>query len=353
MLGIPARYLKEIYIRNIGIVIVAAIIPSVMPEIADGHSGPTMYLKSYVYTFLFWQGDYKILCWFRRLYPSIGDTMKRLGLTIVVATLYTLSVETVLGFGLSHLGFDEPFSMATVFDHAGIDFTATLIVGTLYESNYFFHNWKRTLVETEKLKTQNLKSQLDVLKNQISPHFLFNSLNTLIALIQEDPKVATDFTEELSKVYRYILLYKNKELVPLKTELDFTKSFTFLLKMRFSEGVRFNYNVDERYLNHSIAPLTLQMLIENAIKHNVTSLGNPLVVDIYVENGQSIVVRNNLQLKHHVNDSTHTGLVNIQKRYSYLSDLPVDIIKTNKYFMVSLPLLKVEPTESELVVEEG
>lgn len=201
----------------------------------------------------------------------------------------------------------------------------------------------------EKLKSQQLKSELSVLRNQISPHFLFNSLNTLVTLIHENQDRAAEFTEKLSQVYRYILQYKESEKVELRAELEFTQAYYFLMKMRFEDGLEMKFQIPEHLHEHGIAPLTLQMLVENAIKHNIVSTNKPLIIDIYSENDSSLIIRNNLQLKRSVQDSTKTGLKNIKKRYSYLvEDKSVDIIETREHFMVALPLL--EPSKEIEVI---
>ncbi len=162
----------------------------------------------------------------------------------------------------------------------------TFIVGTLYEAGYFFNRWKKQVLETEEIKSRQLRTELDVLKSQLSPHFLFNILNTLIALIHENPNQAAKFTEKLSNVYRYTLAHHDREVVRLSTELEFTDAYHFLLKMRFEEGIVMNIDFPEEMKSIHIAPLTLQLLLENAVKHNILSLHKPLIIDIYSENGK-------------------------------------------------------------------
>ncbi len=182
----------------------------------------------------------------------------------------------------------------------------------------------------------------------MSPHFLFNSLNTLTTLIAENQKTAIDFTEKLSEVYRYILQNREKELVSLKDELDFVRSYVFLLQMRYPENLSVDFSIDERHLKQSIPPLTLQILVENAIKHNAISKAHPLKIDIYVDNGKSVVVRNNLQLKKTIEKSTKTGLSNIRKRYQYFGKRNIDIINTATNFLVAAPLLDLSNESDQL-----
>jgi LytS/YehU family sensor histidine kinase len=217
----------------------------------------------------------------------------------------------------------------------------TLVVGTLYESGYLFYKWRAQAIEIEALKTRQLRTELDVLKNQVSPHFLFNSLNTLVTLIHEDPHQAERFTKDLSAVYRYILQHKEKEVVDLGTELDFTEAYIHLMKVRFEESLRITVNVAPEHRALLVAPLTLQLLLENALKHNVASLAHPLTVDIHVEEGRTLVVRNNLRQRQGTVDGTGTGLTNVKQRYAILSDRPVDVIETREHFLVALPLMEL------------
>jgi LytS/YehU family sensor histidine kinase len=220
-------------------------------------------------------------------------------------------------------------------------FSATALIATLYEAGYFFGMWKRQAIEAEALKSRQLRAELDTLRNQVSPHFLFNSLNTLVALIPEEPAQAVTFTKALSQVYRYILQHKEKEVVDLGTELDFTEAYIHLMKVRFEDALRITVEVSPDHRRLLVAPLSLQLLVENALKHNVASVAHPLHVDIHVENGRTLVVRNNLRRRQGSVEGTGTGLSNVKQRYAILSDRPVDVIETRDHFLVALPLLEL------------
>ncbi|NJO00257.1 MAG: histidine kinase [Bacteroidia bacterium] len=295
-----------------------------------------------LHTFAFWQGNALILLRLRRIFQDYNYTHIRIFYTILAASAYTIVASYGLTCILYMIGANDGscLELQNFVNKLRMDFALTALVGTIYESTYFFQKWKQSMVEAEKLKSQHIQSQFEVLKNQVSPHFLFNSLNTLITIIPENPELAVEFTEKLSKVYRYILQNKDKELVPLSTELSFVKSYVFLLKIRFGDNLTVNYDIDTTYLNDYVAPLTLQMLVENAIKHNIISVDKPLQIHIYVENGTSVIVKNNLQLKTLIHSSTKVGLNNIKQRYYYLSHQAVDIITTTQNFLVALPLIK-------------
>ncbi|WP_181304310.1 sensor histidine kinase [Rufibacter sp. XAAS-G3-1] len=213
-----------------------------------------------------------------------------------------------------------------------------LFVHFIRSGIYFYNQWHRYLMQSEKLKKETIKVQFESLKQQVNPHFLFNSLNALTSLIYKDQDLAAKFVEQLSKVYRYVLENKDKELVSLHTELDFIYSYLFLLKIRFRENLRVNMDVPDDLLHLQVAPLTMQLLMENAIKHNIVSRDEPLFIDVYVE-GDYIIIKNNLQLRESHEESTGVGLKNIINRYKFITDKKVDVEVTASTFIAKLPLL--------------
>lgn len=196
------------------------------------------------------------------------------------------------------------------------------------------------LLETkaETLEKEKTLVQYESLKQQLNPHFLFNSLTSLRSLIKSDTKQATGFLDGLSKVYRYVLKSGDQELVPLQSELEFVKVFIELQKTRFGEGLQANITIAGDSLNRYIAPVSLQNLVENAIKHNTTDKDSPLVIDIYTD-ADYIVVRNNLQKYHIVETSNKKGLAGLQTLYRYYTGKPIEITSDENYFIVKIPLL--------------
>lgn len=206
---------------------------------------------------------------------------------------------------------------------------------------YFLEKKKRTFEQEiikETTKAETATAQFETLKNQLDPHFLFNSLNVLTGLIEENPEKAIDFTTALSKIYRYLLEQKDKEVVPLEDEIKFAKTYINLLKLRFENSIHFHLNLIEFNENEYIIPLSLQILLENTIKHNIATEVKPLKIRIYKEN-QYLVVENSFQLKETIKDSTGVGLNNIEKRYQLISKRTITISQTNEKFKVSLPIL--------------
>lgn len=192
------------------------------------------------------------------------------------------------------------------------------------------------------LQKANLQSQFEVLKQQVNPHFLFNSLNVLVSLIKTDPDLAESFTEKLSKVYRYVLENKEKDVVTLGTELDFIHSYVFLLNIRFTGKIGVKIEVGSDKSGMLILPMALQILIENAIKHNAFSKTNPLRIEISVDKGDSLVVKNNIQARENHIQSTGIGLTNIRNRYKLISDKILVFEKTETEYIARIPLIAGE-----------
>ncbi|MBE0638945.1 MAG: PAS domain S-box protein [Bacteroidales bacterium] len=197
-----------------------------------------------------------------------------------------------------------------------------------------------------KMQKENLQSQFEVLKQQVNPHFLFNSLNVLTSLIKIDPDLAESFTERLSKVYRYVLENKEKDVVSLSTELEFLNSYLFLLEIRFMKKLFIEINIDKAYYDYQILPIAIQLIIENAIKHNTFSKIQPLKIEIFVDDKQRLNIINNLNLRETKLVSTGVGLENINRRYALVCDQKPEFIKTNDQFIAKLPLLKSDKIET-------
>mgnify|MGYP003464659278 FL=1 len=214
----------------------------------------------------------------------------------------------------------------------------TFVVTLAIHAIYFYKAYQENKVKEQKIIAGTASAQFESLKNQIDPHFLFNSLNVLSSLIEENPESAQKFTTSLSKVYRYVLEQKDKELVSVAEELQFAKTYMNLLKMRFENSITFD--IPEGFDNEEakVVPLSLQLLLENCIKHNVVSEAKPLHIKISIENGQ-LVISNNLQKKEVLQDRKGVGLQNIVNRYGILTKRKVLVEENEKEFKVLLPIL--------------
>lgn len=205
-------------------------------------------------------------------------------------------------------------------------------------STYLIQKWNSSKIDQEAFEKEKAQFSLELLRTQINPHFLFNNLNTLSSLIYINQDKAADFLRKLSGVYRNILEYRDKESISLNEELTFFETYADLLQVRFMDMLFFNVQIGENLKYKKIIPLTLQMLIENAIKHNIVSSSKPLTISIKtIEN--TLVVSNNLQVKETKEFSSGLGLVMISNRYKYLSDRKIVVEKTDKIFKISVPLI--------------
>lgn len=214
----------------------------------------------------------------------------------------------------------------------------TLIISLVFHTIFFYKALTEKKVKEQQIVAKTETAKYESLKSQIDPHFLFNSLNVLTSLIGENPKLAEKFTTKLSKVYRYVLEQKNKDLIELDEELHFAKTYMELLKMRFENAVTFEIPEKASDSEYKILPLSLQLLLENTIKHNVVSEENPLKVTITEENGY-LVVSNNFSPKTIMENGTKVGLRNIIERYNLITLKKVVVEKTAENFIVKLPLL--------------
>jgi tetratricopeptide (TPR) repeat protein len=198
---------------------------------------------------------------------------------------------------------------------------------------------KRTLLASEILQRENIQFKFEALKNQLNPHFLFNTFSTLIELIPTNAELAEKYTRNLSSVYRYILTGKDKELVRLSEEINFVNAYMFLISIRFDDNVKLAIDLPDEIYDYFLPLLSLQLLIENAVKHNIISNRKPLLISIRSANS-SLIVENNLQRKSSIENSTKIGLQNIINRYQLITTKNVEIEQTETHFTVKLPLLK-------------
>ena len=332
-IGFNDRWVMLLTIPLLGI-----ILPFVFFDAGDGPPDLRLLviiLLSSLHALIFWTVDKWIIIYFRKKYPAHRLYRRRLFLqlsVIVVVTFVLLSLMSRIPFfgGYGHPQFGEM---------AAATYSATAVIVTIYEAMYFFGLWKRELLKNEKLETLHAKTQLDVLKNQVNPHFLFNSFNTLVSIIPENQDTAVKFATALSDFYRYILQFRDRELIPVREELECVASYFLLLKIRFGEAIEIRREGSFPADRH-IVPLSLQILVENAIKHNVLSPDRPLRIKIKGDEGR-ICVTNSLQPKRMVT-STHTGLANIRKRYELLTGQQISVVRRDTTFEVCLPLIEVK-----------
>ncbi|MBT8185913.1 MAG: 2TM domain-containing protein, partial [Eudoraea sp.] len=256
---------------------------------------------------------------------------------VVLTMLGIFWLRILIKMGFEGLGWEEFISSEKAIYYA-IGLLITIIISVFFHALYFYRSLQEKKVKEHKIIAGTASAKFDALKNQLDPHFLFNSLNVLTSLIDEDPDQAQKFTTSLSKVYRYVLEQKNKDLVTVDEELQFARTYVRLLKMRFEDSIVFDIPDQCSDPDAKIVPLSLQLLLENAVKHNVVTASNPLHIRVFEQDGM-LTISNNLQEKQVVKKSSGVGLVNIQQRYNILSDRKVAIEKAASEFSVSIPML--------------
>lgn len=278
--------------------------------------------------------------------PWNDNLLKRLLLEVATTFPVALAMGYVFGavtFYISPYHNQEYDDL--VFSFVMISAVMNFILVAISDWFYFFNRWKDSLVANERAVTRNvalerehIKSQYEVLKNQINPHFLFNSLNVLSSLVHTDPEKAEEFIDEFSGLYRYILDQNNKDLVTVREELNICKSYIFLQEKRFEEAIRFQIHfADVSVEGYWIFPLAVQTLLENAIKHNSASKRSPLVINVFLDK-EHLVICNNLQAREQSNTSTGIGIPNLIQRYKHYGQMPT-FEKTDTHYNCYLPLL--------------
>lgn len=288
-----------------------------------------------------------IACWLIHGYfllhdLSLGGNLVKHFLSNVLAIIATM----VLGYlffkflPITHLS--EPPVSSSLISNYLINFTRAFFLSIICFAVFYSIHTNSALqsskLENEILEQAHLRAQLISLQQQISPHFLFNSLSTLKTIARDQP--TKNYVVQLASVYRYILNFNESYLTPLKDELAFIKSYLYIMNERFEEELMISINIPEDYLKFLIPPLSIQLLIENAIKHNLISPDQPLHITILTDDSPALIVTNNLQPKKVPEEGTGTGLKNIRERYKLLINRPVQIFNDGDYFSINLPLLK-------------
>ncbi|MCD2259845.1 2TM domain-containing protein [Psychroserpens luteolus] len=270
-----------------------------------------------------------------------GDTIKRILVGIIGSTTITLIVLFLLRVFISVIIYGTPFDVfieRETWEGYSFGLWITLTIVSVFHIIFFYNRYQKNKIKEQKVIAGTASAKFDALKNQLDPHFLFNSLNVLTSLIEENPKNAQKFTTSLSKVYRYVLEQKNKDLITVDEELDFARTYMSLLKMRFEDSIIFEIPENASNPESKVVPLSLQLLLENAVKHNMVTTNKPLHIKIFESNGM-LVVENNLQPKQIVKKSSGVGLENIKQRYNLLSNKTVSINQQANSFAVAIPML--------------
>ncbi|MBK6347947.1 MAG: histidine kinase [Bacteroidales bacterium] len=276
-----------------------------------------------------------------RRFPWENNPLKRLFIEIGVNTSVFSVVIVTLSLSINFLILKSQLIILSDEFIKTIFYLIFLVQGPAFIefAVFLLRKWQTSLAEMEKYRKENAEYRFETLRTQVNPHFLFNSLNTLSGLVYEDREKAVGFIRELSDVYRYVLDNRSRETTQLNEEIKFIRSFVFLYQLRFDNKLNVEFDVSDSDLGRLIAPMTLQLLVENAVKHNVISVRKPLTIHISTEEGKYLTVRNNLQKKTTEVVSSEIGLKNISSRYAYLTTKPVEVTETETEFIVKVPLI--------------
>ena len=330
---------RFIYMIIVGIGI-SFLLHFITKQMQEPHNVFLDFFSSIFITILVWEGNLRLDDWLNKKFPWVGKPGKRIGIELLFSMIYSAVVIycSMLFFNQFVCALPVASKEAFMSTAVIIGMMVSIILLSVEIGAQFFSNWKTSLIEIEHHKTEVVQAQLQNLKNQINPHFLFNNMSVLSSLVYKDQDKAVDFINQLSKVYRYLLDNKDRELVTLEDELTFIRSYTYLLQIRFDTNIKFDIQIENNVLQKLVPPMAIQILVENAIKHNEISQELPLTVSIKNE-GDVLEVTNNLQLRTNTEPSSKTGLKNIKDRYHYFTDKPVEVLESANSFVVKIPLL--------------
>ena len=304
----------------------------------------------FVQGFISWYLHIVIMYWLRIKFPLLKQTTRRLSILALAHISMTFLTFVCLFYfydAVHFLGYNLDKEKLRICLFMAI--ALTMVATTMWEAVYIFKQWKASVAEKEKLEQLTIQYEFDTLKSQVNPHFLFNCFNTLSSLITEDRKQAEIFLNELSKVYRYLLRNNENGLSTLKSEIQFINSYYQLLKTRHNEALQMTIEVDKKYEEYLLPSLSLQLLIENAVKHNQLSKTTPLLIDVFTTAGKKLIVSNNLHRRIIKGASNRIGLENIRSKYLLLGQNGFQVLEDGKTFSVVLPLIWHKVLNKKLV----
>ncbi len=337
-------YLKEFANANILAILIFLVHGLILYVIGNAWYGDdvvTFFLQNQLFSVVIYLTNTSIIRYFRERYKGGFWNVKALfyavGLNIIATLICIFFIRLFFIVVIYEKSFDE-FIVNEGVEGYKIPFIITAIATSFFYGAYYWKSKQDSKVKESKIIAGAASAKFNALKNQLDPHFLFNSLNVLASLIEENPTQAQKFTTSLSKVYRYVLEQKNKELVSLDEELAFARTYMRLIKMRFEDSIEVVIPEKATDSNFKVVPLSLQLLLENAVKHNQVNPSKKLHITIY-EKGNRLFVKNNIQEKQVIKKSSGVGLANIKERYRLLSNNEVTILNDDTYFNVGVPIL--------------
>jgi two-component system LytT family sensor kinase len=307
-------------------------------------TGVTSFIFTFLVAFSITAVDHALVNWFQVKFPWQKDNVKRITIEFVLTSITAAIIISIIY--LAFLALNKGVCVGgpmevEIMDHIAIAVMINLIMLGIAETNFMVKQWKESIVQQEKLKRENAESKYQALNNQVNPHFLFNSLNTLTSLIVQSQKQSLEFVHRFSAVYRYVLDTTDKTVVDINEELQFIHSYLHLQEARYGDSLKTSIGIKSGDLNKLIPPLSMQLLIENAIKHNEISKSHPILIHIYTKEN-FLVIENNYQPRKEKLNDTGKGIKNLEERYAYLTEeKPFFGVKDNK-FVAKIPLLEDE-----------
>lgn len=339
----PSRPFSDKWIMWIGIPLVGMGMPVLAGIVLNLSVVPFLFnlLIGLVNTLLLWLGCRFILMKLWQLIPWQQKPFLHLFVELLSLSIYTFVVTGVIWLVVCRyyqsLYYREIEFAEVLFPSLAI----SLVISFIHEGLYFFNQWKLSFMQSENLAREHLVSQLETLKSQVNPHFLFNSLNTLTGLIEEDKDSAVDYVQQLSAFYRSIIQTRNQQLIKVEEEIRLINNYFEIQKRRYGDNLQLSVAVDSATLQLWLPPLSVQMLIENAVKHNVIATGRQLKVEVEATSSRYLLIRNNLQPRDCDEPSAGMGLQNIKTRFGLLTERPVEIIRSATHFSVAVPVLEI------------
>lgn len=330
---------REQIIRWAGIILVSLIFPLISfdyPFYSEEFF--RISLISVIRTALIWNGSMYIINYLVGKYSVFRQPARLIIYQVLALTVFVIVIESGEILAMQYFT-PEQLSKREKIEFILMGIIITFMISSIYASVSFFMEWKANLLRAQALEKANLEARYEALRNQVNPHFLFNSLNTLLMMVADNPE-AVKYIESISGLMRYMLSSRGRDVVSIHEELKIAGDYVYVQKSRFGEKLIVNFKVDKKYESFTIPPLTLQMLIENAVKHNVVSKNNPLIINIYVSEDEYLVVENKVQPKLDKEPSTGTGLENIRSRYLHVAEKEVLVQDQEGRFTVKLPLFE-------------
>ncbi|MFI5154970.1 MAG: sensor histidine kinase [Chitinophagales bacterium] len=337
--------LQDKTVKLIGIPLLGVCIPNFSGIIINRHYTPLQLLLCYAYftliSFIVWQGNVWFMYSIRKKYEWRYNQYYKIILSLFLANVvYSGLVSSFLLWLWANFSKETFSTWAPLGNTVVVIIIVASFITNMYEIIYLNKEREYNLTRAEQLNIAKAQAELEALKNQIDPHFIFNSLNTLSFLITRDPQNARLYNDTLAKVYRYILGNKEKDLVLLREEVEFISNYFYLLKIRFSEAVNMEIEItDLAAEDFLIPPISMQALVENAIKHNDFTDINPLTINVSVSSN-FVIIRNAIKPKNYAPPTSKIGLNNLDNRYKLITKRNIIIENNFKFFTVKLPILK-------------